>query len=101
MADAADSKSVARKGVWVQVPPPVLLKNRGLQTGSPSVWRGRGPIAFITELGPIRKMLTLVLLHTEPQASRAASAFTLARPAHRLGRVRAGPLSIGQSFRDG
>src|SRR5437764_705608 len=24
MADAADSKSVARKGVWVQVPPPVL-----------------------------------------------------------------------------
>ena len=25
MADAADSKSVARKGVWVQVPPSVLL----------------------------------------------------------------------------
>ena len=24
MADAADSKSVARKGVWVQVPPPAL-----------------------------------------------------------------------------
>lgn len=24
MADAADSKSVARKGVWVQVPPLVL-----------------------------------------------------------------------------
>jgi hypothetical protein len=24
MADATDSKSVARKGVWVQVPPPVL-----------------------------------------------------------------------------
>ena len=24
MADAADSKSVARKGVWVQLPPPVL-----------------------------------------------------------------------------
>jgi hypothetical protein len=28
MADAADSKSVARKGVWVQVPPPALLKPR-------------------------------------------------------------------------
>ena len=25
MADATDSKSVARKGVWVQVPPPVLV----------------------------------------------------------------------------
>ncbi len=24
MADAPDSKSVARKGVWVQVPPPAL-----------------------------------------------------------------------------
>jgi hypothetical protein len=24
MADAADSKSVARKGVWVQVPPPAF-----------------------------------------------------------------------------
>ena len=28
MADAADSKSVARKGVWVQVPPPALDKRR-------------------------------------------------------------------------
>jgi hypothetical protein len=28
MADAADSKSVARKGVWVQVPPPALQKRR-------------------------------------------------------------------------
>ena len=28
MADAADSKSVARKGVWVQVPPPALLTTR-------------------------------------------------------------------------
>jgi hypothetical protein len=28
MADAADSKSVARKGVWVQVPPPALQKQR-------------------------------------------------------------------------
>lgn len=25
MADATDSKSVARKGVWVQVPPPALI----------------------------------------------------------------------------
>jgi hypothetical protein len=29
MADAADSKSVARKGVWVQVPPPALLIRHG------------------------------------------------------------------------
>jgi hypothetical protein len=29
MADAADSKSVARKGVWVQVPPPALQQPRG------------------------------------------------------------------------
>ncbi|MEY3204312.1 MAG: ATP-dependent zinc metalloprotease FtsH [Planctomycetota bacterium] len=28
MADAADSKSVARKGVWVQVPPPALRISR-------------------------------------------------------------------------
>ena len=28
MADAADSKSVARKGVWVQVPPPALRIRR-------------------------------------------------------------------------
>ncbi len=27
MADAPDSKSVARKGVWVQVPPPALREN--------------------------------------------------------------------------
>lgn len=25
MADATDSKSVTRKGVWVQLPPPVLI----------------------------------------------------------------------------
>ena len=37
MADAADSKSVARKGVWVQVPPPVLLKPRG-RMGFAIVW---------------------------------------------------------------
>jgi hypothetical protein len=28
MADAADSKSVARKGVWVRLPPPALSKTR-------------------------------------------------------------------------
>jgi len=56
------------------------LKTRGLQTGSPSVQRGRGPIAFIAEPGPIRKMLTPVLPHTERRASRAASAFRAASP---------------------
>ncbi len=29
MADAADSKSVARKGVWVRLPPPVVLNTLG------------------------------------------------------------------------
>jgi hypothetical protein len=28
MADAADSKSVARKGVWVRLPPPAPSKDR-------------------------------------------------------------------------
>ena len=28
MADATDSKSVARKGVWVQVPPPAFVAAR-------------------------------------------------------------------------
>ncbi len=40
MADAADSKSVARKGVWVQVPPPALQKPReraGFVVGQPYV----------------------------------------------------------------
>ena len=40
MADATDSKSVARKGVWVQVPPPVLRKRRermGFAIGQPLV----------------------------------------------------------------
>jgi len=34
MADAADSKSVARKGVWVQVPPPALQKTGGLRSNT-------------------------------------------------------------------
>ena len=40
MADAADSKSVARKGVWVQVPPPALQNQRermGFGIGEPHV----------------------------------------------------------------
>ena len=40
MADAADSKSVARKGVWVQVPPPALRIRRermGFAIGRPHV----------------------------------------------------------------
>jgi integrase len=34
MADATDSKSVARKGVWVQVPPPVFVFKGFLVLGS-------------------------------------------------------------------
>jgi hypothetical protein len=34
MADATDSKSVARKGVWVQVPPPALLNEGFTQSRS-------------------------------------------------------------------
>ena len=37
MADAADSKSVARKGVWVQVPPPALRKRR--EVPGFAIWR--------------------------------------------------------------
>ena len=37
MADAADSKSVARKGVWVQVPPPALRIRRERE-GFTVVW---------------------------------------------------------------
>ena len=32
MADALDSKSSMGNHVWVQVPPPVLLKRKGLAT---------------------------------------------------------------------
>lgn len=32
MADALDSKSSTRKGVWVRLPPPVLKKRKGLTT---------------------------------------------------------------------
>ena len=41
MADAADSKSVARKGVWVQVPPPALTVSLDWFAG----WR---PVASVT-----------------------------------------------------
>lgn len=34
MADATDSKSVARKGVWVQVPPPAFVFEGFLVLGS-------------------------------------------------------------------
>jgi exosortase E/protease (VPEID-CTERM system) len=59
MADATDSKSVARKGVWVQVPPPVLLnagKTRGADVtrrpdrptrGGEQAWR---PLAILAGL---------------------------------------------------
>mgnify|MGYP007059392959 CR=1 FL=1 len=35
MADALDSKSSARKGVWVRLPPPVPRRQKGLA----SMWR--------------------------------------------------------------
>ena len=37
MADAADSKSVASNGVWVQVPPPALQDSWGSRSCGP--WR--------------------------------------------------------------
>ncbi len=39
MADATDSKSVVRKDVWVQVPPPVLMKNSGFRSSGHSICR--------------------------------------------------------------
>jgi hypothetical protein len=47
-------------------------------------------IAFITEPGPIRKILTHVLLHTEWRTARTAADLARSRAAHRLGRARAG-----------
>jgi len=47
-------------------------------------------IAFITEPGPIRKILTPVLLHTESRASGASARHAGPRTADRLGRARPG-----------
>ena len=33
MADAIDSKSIVRKGVWVRLPPPALLQRPGTMPG--------------------------------------------------------------------
>jgi len=46
-------------------------------------------IAFITEPGPIRKILTPVLLQTEWRTAGATTGVTRSWTAHRLGRVRA------------
>jgi hypothetical protein len=43
MADAADSKSVARKGVWVQVPPPALEKQGFSRPRESGGSRGQSP----------------------------------------------------------
>jgi len=56
-------------------------------------------IAFITDPRPIRKILTPVLLQTEWRTARATARLSRPWSADRLGRVRAGPLSTGQSFR--
>jgi hypothetical protein len=47
-------------------------------------------ITFITEPGPIRKILTPVLLHTESRASGASARHAGPRTADRLGRARPG-----------
>jgi len=56
-------------------------------------------ISFITEPGPIRKILTPVLPHTEWRTTRTAAHLASSRPARRLGRVRPGPLSTATSFK--
>jgi len=48
-------------------------------------------IAFITEPGPIRQILTHVLLHTEWRAARTAASVARPLAAHRLGRTRPRP----------
>ncbi len=48
-------------------------------------------IAFITDPGPIRKILTHVLLYTEWRTARASASLSCPWPAHRLGRARPGP----------
>ena len=48
MADAADSKSVARKGVWVQVPPPALQNKMFLIGGGREAPESKVPNPFRT-----------------------------------------------------
>jgi hypothetical protein len=48
MADAADSKSVARKGVWVQVPPPAFLETRTFRTNAGRRWKLSGDSCCVT-----------------------------------------------------
>ena len=50
MADAADSKSVASNGVWVQVPPPALEDSRGRQASGarrPAAETGEHPMTRV------------------------------------------------------
>ena len=58
LADALDSKSSARKGVWVQVPPPVLdfLATRGLLVpcgAQPLPWIAFQAIPPLSVVGPV------------------------------------------------
>ena len=53
MADAADSKSVARKGVWVQVLPPALRKRRE-RVGFTIVW---SPVLYPQEWQLLARLL--------------------------------------------
>jgi hypothetical protein len=48
-------------------------------------------IAFITDPGPIRRILTHVLLHTEWRTARTTARLSRPWPTDRLGRARAGP----------
>jgi len=52
-------------------------------------------IAFINDPGAIRKILTLLLLHTEWRTARASARFSCPWPAERLGRARPGPRRPG------
>jgi hypothetical protein len=52
-------------------------------------------IAFITDPGPIRKILAPVLLHTEWRTARTTARLAGPWPADRLGRARAGPRRPG------
>lgn len=76
MADAADSKSAVREGVWVRLPPRALVTHRGAPS---SMFMSRASIErrlshVATELGRLRQELAVMdeqLQHFVDHADRA------------------------------
>ena len=53
MADAADSKSVARKGVWVRLPPPKNTPSKyQLKSTISAVFKAFGGLWYYADISP-------------------------------------------------